>query len=83
MTYNAANLIVPVGDGHGLAKTDTDSDGFGMLMCNGCSGFAGDGDDTAAELVTVVFSDELSKAWNVIFTFVLGNRRVHLGHKNI
>jgi len=52
-----------------------------MLMCKGCSGFTGDGDDTAAELVTVVFSDELSKVWNVIFTFVLGNRRVHLAHK--
>jgi len=79
---DVANLIVPVGEGHGLANTDTDSDGFGILMCNGCSGFAGDGDDTAAELVTVVLSADPCKAWNVIFTFVLGNRSVHLANKD-
>jgi len=72
------NLIVPVGDGHGLANTETDSHGFGMLMRNGCSGFAGDGTGTAAELVTVVLSADPCRTWNVIFTFVLGNRSVHL-----
>jgi len=53
-----------------------------MLMCNGCSGFAGDGDETTGELVTATLSDEPCKAWNVIFTFVLGNLSVHLANNH-
>jgi len=52
-----------------------------MLMCNGCIGFAGDGDESAAEPVVAVLSADPCKAWNVIFTFVLGNRSVHLENK--
>jgi len=51
-----------------------------MLICNGCNGFVGDGDDTAAELVTAILSPDPCKAWNVILTFVLGNRSVHLAN---
>jgi len=54
-----------------------------MLICNGCNGFAGDGDETAAELVTATLSaDPPCKTWNVILTFVLGNRSVHLAIKH-
>jgi len=51
-------------------------------MCSGCNGFAGDEDDTAVELGTVVASADPCKTWNVIFTFVLGKRSVHLAYKH-
>jgi len=54
-----------------------------MLMRNGCSGFAGDGADTDATLVTAVLSADPCKTWNAIFTFVLGNRNVHLQTKHV
>jgi len=53
-------------------------------MRNGCSGFAGEGSDsdTTAELVTAALSDDdPCNTWNVIFTFVLGNRSVQLNNK--
>jgi len=49
-------------------------------MCNGCNGFTGD--DTVAELVAAILSADPCKAWNVILTFVLGNRNVHLANQH-
>jgi len=54
-----------------------------MLICNGCNGFVGDGDETAAEFVRATLSADPCKAWNEILTFVLGNRSVHLTNKHI